>query len=207
MEQRIRQAIARMEGAGARIVEITLPHAPFALPVYYILVPSEVSANLARFDGIRYGHVTDSAENLVAVYEKSRREGFGAEVKRRIMLGTYTLSQGYYDAYYLKAQKVRRLIRDDFKKAFETVDVIVGPTTPTPAFRLGEHANDPLSMYLADIYTVAMNLAGVPALSMPVGTIPADNGIQLPVGLQLITPWFTENKLFDIGERIEQILK
>lgn len=209
IEKIVKSAIRKMEAAGAKIEEINLPHSEYALPAYYIIVPSEVSANLARFDGIRYGrhttYVTRSA-NLCESYAKTRAEGFGAEVKRRIMLGTYALSAGYYDAYYLKAQKVRRLIRMDFEKAFHKVDVIVGPTASTPAFLLGERAGDPLQMYLADIYTVAVNLAGLPALSLPVGKVRL-GAASLPVGLQLIAPWFAESALFSLAEEVELLLK
>ncbi|MEK7541892.1 MAG: Asp-tRNA(Asn)/Glu-tRNA(Gln) amidotransferase subunit GatA, partial [Patescibacteria group bacterium] len=183
----IRDSIRKMEAAGATIEEISLPHAPLALPAYYVIVPSEVSANLARFDGLRYGHHAKDADTLYDVYARSRDQGFGPEVKRRIMLGTYTLSAGYYDAYYLKAQKVRRLITDDFARAFERVDAIVGPTTPAPAFALGSRSTNPLEMYLADVYTVAVNLAGLPALSLPAGHVVRENA-SLPVGLQLIAP-------------------
>lgn len=205
VKKTIDSALKKIQAAGAEIKEISLPHSKYALPVYYIIVPSEVSANLARFDGIRYGRQTNSAHTLLETYTKTRATGLGAEVKRRIMLGTYTLSAGYYDAYYLKAQKVRRLIHNDFENAFKEVDFIIGPTTPTAAFKLGERSNDPLQMYLADIYTVAVNLAGLPALSMPAGFI-EEGGQKLPVGLQLIGPWHGENKLLDIAMVIEKIL-
>ncbi|MDO8600543.1 MAG: Asp-tRNA(Asn)/Glu-tRNA(Gln) amidotransferase subunit GatA [bacterium] len=206
----IESAIKKMEEAGAIIKEISLPHSKYALEVYYIIMPAEVSANLARFDGIRYGSSVATSYKLQAtslydVYAKTRAEGFGHEVKRRVMLGTYTLSHGYYDAYYLKAQKVRRLIRDDFVKAFEEVDIIAGPTTPDVAFRFGEKANDPVSMYLSDIYTVAINLAGLPALSMPAGFVERD-GKKLPVGLQLVGKWFEEDVILSIGKELEEIL-
>ena len=168
-------------------------------------MPAEVSANLARFDGIRYGYSARDAKNLLEVYEKSRAEGFGPEAKRRVILGTYILSHGYYDAYYLKAQKVRRLIKDDFKKAFEEVDFIVGPTAATPAFKFGEKTDDPLEMYLSDIYTVAMNLAGVPAISLPAGLIERE-GKKLPVGFQITGKWFEEDSLLDFAEEVESVL-
>lgn len=234
VEKITKSAIKKLEDAGAAIKEISLPHSAYALPTYYIVVSSEVSANLARYDGIRYGYSVSRSkpgfggkkpglERLYDVYAKTRAEGLGAEVKRRVMLGTYALSAGYYDAYYLKAQKVRRLIRDDFEKAFGEVDVILGPTTPTPAFKIGERSGDPLQMYLADIYTVAVNLAGVPALSIPCGRIEtrieADDllprmdadknkskSVLLPVGLQLIGGWFEEKKLFAIATQIERII-
>ena len=204
----VKKSLEKIEAAGARIEEITLPHSEYALPAYYIIVPSEVSANLARFDGIRYGGIRNQESgirDLYDMYAKTRAAGFGSEVKRRVMLGAYALSAGYYDAYYLQAQRVRRLIRDDFARAFEKVDVIAGPTTPTPAFMLGERSADPLQMYLADIYTVAVNLAGLPALSMPAGEVTRD-GADLPVGLQLIAPWFAEAKLFAAAEEIELLL-
>ncbi len=197
--------IKKMEHAGARVEEIHLSHSSYALAAYYIIVPSEVSSNLARFDGIRYGMSRDKEDTLMARYTATRGSGFGKEVKRRIMLGTYALSAGYYDAYYLKAQKVRQLIQHDFDSVFNSgIDIIVGPTTPTPAFTFGEKANDPLSMYLADIYTVAVNLAGLPALSMSAGTVARGN-TQLPVGLQLIAPRDGEHQLFAIAKEIEQL--
>lgn len=199
----VEAAIKKMEKAGAKIVEISLPHTRYAIAAYYIIMPAEVSSNLARYDGIRYGHSVyhDSAhETLEAVYVNSRSEGFGPEVKRRIMLGTYVLSAGYYDAYYKKAQQVRTQIRQDFEKAFEKVDVIATPTCPTTAFKFGEKSADPLAMYLEDIFTVPVNLAGLPALSMPCGM--ADG---LPVGLQLIAPWFGEETLFTVGSEYERL--
>ncbi|MBI4132428.1 MAG: Asp-tRNA(Asn)/Glu-tRNA(Gln) amidotransferase subunit GatA [Candidatus Sungbacteria bacterium] len=201
----IRDAIARCEDLGAEIREISLPHSECALAAYYIIMSAEASSNLARFDGIRYGHASAEAKNLLEVYEKTRAEGFGAEAKRRIMLGTYALSAGYYDAYYLKAQRVRRLIRDDFKMAFESVDFIIGPTTPAPAFKFGEKTADPLAMYLNDIYTVAVNLAGLPALSLPAGFVER-GGSRLPVGLQIIGKWFTEDSLLDFAGELEAAL-
>lgn len=196
-------AVKNLERAGASVREISLPNSRFALPAYYIVVPSEVSANLARLDGIRYGLHEAKSTALFDRYAQSRAAGFGPEIKRRIMLGTYLLSAGYYDAYYLKAQKVRQLIRNDFEQAFRDVDVIVGPTTPTPAFAFGEHTDDPVGMYLADIYTVAVNLAGLPALSLPVGLV-SRNAISLPVGLQIIGPRFQEEKLFVLGKAAEE---
>ncbi len=202
IEKVIRRTIRKCQELGAEIKEISLPHAEYALPVYYIVMPAEVSTNLARFDGIRYGHSTKSAESLLEVYEKSRAEGFGPEPKRRIMLGTYALSHGYYDAYYLKAQKVRRLIKNDFEQAFKNVDFIVGPTAPSPAFGFGEKTGDPLEMYLSDIYTVAVNLAGVPAISIPAGFAERDNK-KLPIGFQIIGRWFEEDTLLDFAEKLE----
>ncbi len=202
----IKNAIDEMRRAGADVKDISLPHSRFALPAYYVIVPSEVSANLARFDGIRYGHSVAAMREIALydVYARSRSEGLGPEVKRRIMLGTYALSAGYYDAYYAKAQKVRRLIRDDFARAFEEVDIIAGPTTPSPAFRIGERTDDVLSMYLADIYTVAINLAGLPALSLPVGEV-AREGVMLPVGLQLIGAWHKELKILAAADALEAL--
>lgn len=205
VKQAIEATIKKMEQAGAKIVEVSLPHTKYAISAYYIIMPAEVSSNLARYDGIRYGystyHAKDGVDTLASVYERSRSEGFGKEVKRRIMLGTYVLSAGYYDAYYKKAQQVRTRIKEDFERAFEKVDLIATPTSPTVAFRFGEKTTDPLSMYLADVFTVPVNLAGVPALSLPCGV---SDG--LPVGLQLIAPWFGEPVLFSAGKEIEQIV-
>ena len=195
----------KLEQEGAKVQEIRMPHSSYALPAYYIIVPSEVSSNLARFDGVRYG-LSSAQDTLGATYAHTRGKGFGAETKRRIMLGTYALSAGYYDAYYLKAQQVRRRIRQDFENAFEKVDMIIGPTTPTPAFAFGEKTNDPLSMYLADIYTVAVNLAGLPAISLPVGKVVCGS-TQLPIGLQLISARNTESQLFATAKEIERILE
>lgn len=199
----VEQALACMEKAGAKLVDISLPNTKHAISVYYIIMPAEVSSNLARYDGIKYGYSTYKAggEGVLAdVYERSRSEGFGKEVQRRIMLGTYVLSAGYYDAYYKKAQQVRTKIKEDFEKAFGEVDIIATPTTPTPAFRFGAKTKDPLSMYLEDIFTIPANLAGLPALSMPCGTTEG-----LPVGLQLVAPWFKEDTLFSIGKEYEQL--
>lgn len=200
----VEQALAQMEKAGATLVPISLPHTKHAISVYYIIMPAEVSSNLARYDGIKYGYSTYAAGGdgvLADVYERSRSEGFGKEVQRRIMLGTYVLSAGYYDAYYKKAQQVRTKIKEDFEKAFREVDIIVTPTTPTPAFRFGEKTKDPLSMYLEDIFTIPANLAGLPALSMPCGTTEG-----LPVGLQLVAPWFAEDTIFSLGKEFEQLM-
>lgn len=210
VERVIKSAIRKIEQAGARTEEISLPHSAYALAAYYIIVPSEVSANLARYDGIRFGANALTGNQLPAtslydVYARTRSQGLGAEVKRRIMLGTYALSAGYYNAYYLKAQKVRRMIREDFERAFEKVDLILGPVTPTPAFRLGEKLQDPVKMYLEDIYTVPVNLAGLPALSLPGGEV-EEGGGKLPVGIQLIGKWFEEKKLLLAGAALEIIL-
>ena len=187
----VQKAIAYYKSLGAGIREVSLPHTPYALPAYYIIATAEASSNLARYDGVRYGHRSAEAENLLDLYFKSRAEGFGSEVKRRIILGTYVLSSGYYDAYYGRAQKVRTLIRQDFIEAYREVDVILTPTSPTPAWKLGEKAEDPLAMYLQDIYTIGVNLAGLPAISVPCGFTSAG----LPIGLQLIGKPFAEADL------------
>ncbi|MCX6764960.1 MAG: Asp-tRNA(Asn)/Glu-tRNA(Gln) amidotransferase subunit GatA [Candidatus Nealsonbacteria bacterium] len=197
VEKIIRDAIKKYEDAGAKIVEISLPNTKYAVPVYYLICTSEASSNLARYDGIKYGLSLSDGEDLLDVYLKSRGNGFGKEVKRRIMLGTYALSAGYYDAYYLKAGRIRTLIKDDFKKAFEKVDVIFSPVAPTPAFKLGEKTSDPLSMYLEDIFTAPVNLAGLPGISIPVGKIG-----NLPVGLQIIGNYFEEKKIFEVAKKV-----
>ncbi len=188
VEKAAREAVTALESLGAKVTEVSLPHTDAGLSVYYVLAPSEASANLARFDGVRYGHRSARAENLLQQYEFSRDEGFGPEVKRRIMLGTYALSSGYYDAYYLKAQKVRTLIKRDFDQAFERVDLIATPTSPTAAFKAGEKADDPLQMYLSDVFTISCNLAGLPGLSLPCGFTSKN----LPIGLQLMGKPFDE---------------
>jgi len=198
----IRAAIAKYESLGAEIVEVSLPHTEHAVSVYYVIATAEASANLARFDGVRYGHRA-ATDNLLEMYGRSRAEGFGPEVKRRIILGTYVLSSGYYDAYYLRAQKVRTLIRDDFTKAFEKVDAIICPTTPEPAFLAGDRTDDPLKMYLADIFTIACNLAGTCGLSLPCG-FANESGKQLPIGLQLIGQPWKEARLLQIAHAYEQ---
>lgn len=199
MQVKIQEAIAIFEKLGATTHEISLPSTTLATPVYYIVAPAECSSNLARFDGVRYGYRCENPVDLQDLYMRSRGEGFGQEVKRRILMGTYVLSAGYYDTYYLKAQKLRRLIKQDFMNAFDEVDVIFSPTTPSTAFKLGEKAADPLSMYLADIYTIAINLAGIPGLSIPAGFL---NG--LPMGLQLLGNYFSEAKLLNIAHRYQQ---
>ncbi|MEN7342638.1 MAG: Asp-tRNA(Asn)/Glu-tRNA(Gln) amidotransferase subunit GatA [Pseudomonadota bacterium] len=186
----VEAALAELQKLGAEIKPISLPNIGLSVPTYYVVAPAECSSNLSRFDGIRFGHRADDPEDLYDLYCRSRSEGFGAEVKRRIMTGTYVLSAGYYDAYYLKAQKVRRLINADFSRAFEEVDLIAGPTTPTPAFALGEKTDDPITMYLNDIYTIGANLAGLPAMSLPCGFVEG-----LPVGLQLVAPAFAEGRM------------
>ena len=196
----IRKALEVYEAGGAEIIEISLPRYKYALAAYYLVAPAEASSNLARFDGVRYGYRDTEAKDHIEMYSRSREEGFGPEVKRRIMLGTYTLSAGYYDAYYLKALKARTLIKEDFDNAFEQVDCVAGPVSPTPAFKLGEKIDDPLSLYLADVYTVTANLAGVPAMSIPCGFSKAG----LPIGLQLTTKPFTEELLLRIARMFEQ---
>jgi aspartyl-tRNA(Asn)/glutamyl-tRNA(Gln) amidotransferase subunit A len=200
VEQAVTAAVKRLESLGAEIVEISLPHTEYAVATYYIIATAEASANLARYDGIRYGH-RSAGTDLLDVYAKTRGEGFGTEVKRRLMLGTYVLSSGYYDAYYLRAQKVRTLIRNDFLKAFDSVDAIVTPTTPSPAFRLGEKSQDPLQMYLYDIFTLSCNLAGIPGISLPCGFTEAP---RLPIGLQLLGPPLGESDLLRIAHAYEQ---
>jgi aspartyl-tRNA(Asn)/glutamyl-tRNA(Gln) amidotransferase subunit A len=192
-------AVKVLESLGAVVSEVSLPNSPLSVPTYYVVAPAEASSNLARFDGVRYGHRAEGVKTLEELYKRSRGEGFGAEVQRRIMIGTYVLSHGYYDAYYLKAQKVRRLICDDFKRAFETVDVVLGPTAQAPAFKLGDKTSDPVAMYLNDIYTIAANLAGIPALSMPGGFV---NG--LPVGVQLMGNYFDEQRLLAVAHQYQQ---
>ena len=196
-------AIKQIVSLGAEPVEISLPHTEYAVAVYYIIATAEASANLARFDGVRYGRRSKEAKDLLSLYQKTRAEGFGREVKRRIILGTYVLSSGYYDAYYLRAQKVRTLIRRDFEQAFSKVDAIISPTSPETAFRLGEKTDDPLKMYLADIFTIATNLAGICGLSLPCGFSTRD-GVELPVGLQLLGRPFGESRLLRIAHAYEQ---
>ena len=200
----VRAALRQLETLGATLVDVALPHAHLAIPAYYVIAPAEASSNLARYDGVRYGHRCADPQSLEDLYTRSRTEGFGAEVKRRILVGTYALSAGYFDAYYLRAQRVRRLIANDFAAAFASVDLIAGPTAPTVAFRLGEKADDPLAMYAADVNTVAVNLAGLPAISVPAGFAPTEAGAALPVGLQLIAPAFAEARLLAVAHRFQQ---
>jgi len=201
VEKIIKETIKKAEKAGAKIVNISLPSTEYSLACYYIIDPAEISANLARFDGIRYGF-SAGGKDLLDVYLKSRGDGFGDEPKRRIMIGTYVLSSGYYDAYYKKAQEVRQFIKNDFAKAFEKVDLIFCPVSPFPAFKIGEKMDDPMSMYLADIYTVPMKLAGLPGISVPVGKVG-----NLPVGLQIIGNHFQENKILSVARQIERLDK
>ncbi len=209
VEKRVRAAVQKLESLGAEIVEISLPNTEYAVATYYIIAAAEASSNLSRFDGVRYGHRADISEVikgdeavLITHYKMSRAEGFGPEVKRRILLGTYVLSSGYYDAYYLRAQKVRTLIRSDFTRAFEKVDLIASPVCPTPAFKIGEKNSDPLAMYLADIYTISTNLAGICGISVPCGTVPK-SGKDLPVGLQLLGKPFGEFDLLKAASAYE----
>jgi aspartyl-tRNA(Asn)/glutamyl-tRNA(Gln) amidotransferase subunit A len=199
VEKAVREAISKLESLGAEAIEVSLPHTGYAVATYYILATSEASSNLARYDGVKYGMRVEG-KDLMEMYMKSRAQGFGPEVKRRIMLGTYTLSSGYYDAYYKKAQQVRTLIKNDFEKAFRDVDLVVTPTSPTAAFRLGEKTADPLQMYLADIFTISVNLAGLPGISVPCG-FTSEN---LPVGLQLIGRHFDEETLIRVAHVYEQ---
>ena len=196
----VEAALDTYRSLGAVTVDIELPNSRLAIPAYYVIAPAEASSNLSRFDGVRYGHRAAEYADLAEMYCRSRAQGFGSEVKRRILIGTYVLSHGYYDAYYLQAQKLRRLIADDFRRAFGQCDVIAGPTAPTTAYALGAKCDDPVQMYLGDIYTVAINLAGLPALSLPAGF--GDGG--LPVGLQLIGDYFAEARLLNAAHRFQQ---
>jgi aspartyl-tRNA(Asn)/glutamyl-tRNA(Gln) amidotransferase subunit A len=195
----IQDALKVLTSLGAETIEVSLPHLPLSVPTYYVVAPAECSSNLSRFDGVRFGYRCAEPKDLADLYERSRGEGFGAEVKRRIMTGTYVLSAGYFDAYYLKAQRVRRLITDDFRAAFEKVDLVAGPTTPTPAFAIGAKMDDPVTMYLNDIYTIGANLAGLPGLSTPCGFIDG-----LPMGLQLVGPHFSEAKLMSAAHHYQR---
>ncbi len=197
--QCVQAAVAEYQKLGATVVDISLPNAKLAVPVYYVLAPAEASSNLSRFDGVRYGYRAPDYTDLTDMYEKTRAQGFGAEVKRRIMIGTYVLSHGYYDAYYLQAQKIRRLIAQDFVEAFKQCDVIMGPTSPSTAFNLGEKGDDPVQMYLSDIYTIAVNLAGLPGMSIPCGT--GANG--MPVGLQIIGDYFKEAQMLGVAHQYQ----
>jgi aspartyl-tRNA(Asn)/glutamyl-tRNA(Gln) amidotransferase subunit A len=199
-DEAIKTALAELKEAGATLIEVDLPNIDLSVPAYYVVAPAECSSNLSRFDGVRFGLRADNPEDLFDLYCRTRGEGFGAEVQRRIMTGTYVLSAGYYDAYYLKAQKVRQLISQDFKKAFENVDVIAGPTAPTTAFAIGEKTDDPITMYLNDIYTIGANLAGLPGISVPCGF--ADG---LPVGLQLVGPHFAEESILACAHQYQQL--
>ncbi len=200
VEASIQQALQTLKDLGAEIIEVSCPRFRYGLPTYYIIAPSEASANLARYDGVKYGFRTDKPDNILSMYQKTRAQGFGTEVKRRIMIGTYALSAGYYDAYYLKAQKVRTLIKQDFEAAFEKVDVLISPTAPTTAFKAGEKSADPLSMYLMDLMTIPANLAGLPGLSLPCGF----DGQGLPIGLQILGNTLREDQIFQVAYAFEQ---
>ncbi|RDH83035.1 MAG: Asp-tRNA(Asn)/Glu-tRNA(Gln) amidotransferase GatCAB subunit A [endosymbiont of Galathealinum brachiosum] len=195
----VQKAIEEYKAMGAEIIDISLPNTHLAVPVYYVVAPAECSSNLSRFDGVRFGHRCEEPKDLEDLYKRSRGEGFGEEVKRRILVGTYALSAGYYDAYYIKAQQLRRMISDDFTKAFEKVDVIMGPASPETAFNIGEKSDDPISMYLSDIYTIAVNLAGLPGMSVPAGF-----SNKMPVGLQIIANHFDESRLLNVAHQYQQ---
>ena len=204
MQSAIDAAIDQFSSLGAEIVEVSLPHTEYAVAVYYLIATAEASANLARFDGVRYGHRAADAKDLLDQYGRTRAEGFGPEVKRRIILGTYVLSSGYYDAYYLRAQKVRQLIRRDFANVFTTVDALLSPTSPVPATKLGEYGADPLKMYLADIFTVPANLAGLCGISLPCGFAVSEAGARLPIGLQLLGKSLDEARILQLAFAFEQ---
>jgi aspartyl-tRNA(Asn)/glutamyl-tRNA(Gln) amidotransferase subunit A len=196
----VRKALRVLEGLGGELVEVSLPHTEYAVAAYYIIAPAEASSNLARYDGVKYGLRVPDSRDLISMYRQSRSSGFGPEVKRRIMLGTYVLSSGYYDAYYRKASQVRTLIRGDFESAFEQCDALLAPVAPIPAFKLGEKTDDPLQMYLSDAFTLPASLAGIPGLSVPCGF--TDDG--LPVGLQILGPYFSEEILLRIAHQYER---
>jgi aspartyl-tRNA(Asn)/glutamyl-tRNA(Gln) amidotransferase subunit A len=199
VEKAVREAAKVLEGEGAELVDMSLAHTEYAVATYYVIATAEASSNLARYDGVHYGHRAQGASNIIDLYSRTRSEGFGDEVKRRIMLGTFALSSGYYDAYYLRALKVRARIRADFDRAFEKVDIVLTPTSPTVAFELGERTEDPISMYLSDVFTISANLAAIPAISVPCGA--GEEG--LPAGLQLIAPAFEEERLFAVARAYE----
>ncbi|MBC3410423.1 Asp-tRNA(Asn)/Glu-tRNA(Gln) amidotransferase subunit GatA [Pseudomonas sp. SWRI51] len=196
----VHASVKELEKLGAEVKEISLPNMQHAIPAYYVIAPAEASSNLSRFDGVRFGHRCADPKDLTDLYERSRGEGFGVEVQRRIMVGAYALSAGYYDAYYLQAQKIRRLIKNDFMAAFHDVDVILGPTTPNPAWKLGSKVSDPVAAYLEDVYTITANLAGLPGLSMPAGFVDG-----LPVGVQLLAPYFQEGRLLNVAHQYQQV--
>jgi aspartyl-tRNA(Asn)/glutamyl-tRNA(Gln) amidotransferase subunit A len=199
VEAAVRRAIRAVEGAGAKCMDVSLPHTDYCVAVYYVVAPAEASSNLARYDGVKYGFRSEGNRDLLEMYKKTRSAGFGAEVKRRIMIGTYALSSGYYDAYYRKASQVRGLIKRDFDEAFTTCDVILTPTSPTPAFRIGEKTDDPLQMYLSDIFTISANLAGIPGISVPCGY--TESG--LPIGVQFLAGHFQEGRLIQFASAFE----
>jgi aspartyl-tRNA(Asn)/glutamyl-tRNA(Gln) amidotransferase subunit A len=203
VRKNVEAAIQRLAAQGAEIVDISLPHTEHAVATYYVIAPAEASSNLSRFDGIRYGHRAANPTDILDLYKKSREEGFGPEVKRRMILGTYVLSSGYYDAYYGKAQSIRSLIRDDFEKAFRQVDAVLSPVAPTPARKIGCVSDDPIQEYLSDIFTLAANLAGIPGISIPCGVTDFDGGTDLPVGLQILGPHLGEAQLLRIAKAAE----
>lgn len=204
VEKAMQDALKIFEGLGATVKEIDLPNSHLSVSAYYVIAPAEASANLSRYDGVRFGYRCENPVNLEDMYKRSRSEGFGNEVKRRILVGTYALSAGYYDAYYIKAQQIRRLIKQDYIDAFKEVDVIIGPTTPNTAFKIGEKNEDPVTMYLEDIYTVSINLAGLPAISIPAGTTQSAEGKTLPIGIQLVGSDFAEAKVLNIAHQFQQ---
>ncbi|MDH3256519.1 MAG: aspartyl/glutamyl-tRNA amidotransferase subunit A, partial [Nitrospinota bacterium] len=199
VEKAVQDAITTLESMGMQTVEVSLPHTEYAVATYYILACAEASANLSRYDGVKYGYRSEHADNLMDMYTNTREEGFGEEVKRRILLGTFVLSSGYYDAYYLKGQKARTLIKQDFEEAFKQCDLMAGPIAPAPAFKLGEKLDDPLQMYLSDIFTISANLAGIPAMSIPCG----QSQDKLPIGLQLMGKHFDEEKLLNVAHQYQ----
>ena len=202
IETLVKEAAAKLEKQGASLVEIDLPSTEAAVATYYILAPAEASSNLSRFDGIRYGNRSSEATDIIDTYFKSREAGFGPEVKRRILLGTYVLSSGYYDAYYTRAQKVRTLIQQEFNEAFQSVDAILTPTSPTPPRKLGEADSDPLQDYLADVYTISANLAGLPAISVPCGSVDSGEGSQLPIGVQIMAPHLKDDLVLQVAQSL-----
>ena len=199
-EKVVRRALAELEAQGAELIDISLPNSGLSVPAYYVIAPAEASANLSRFDGVKYGYRCENPKDLQDMYSRTRAEGFGEEVQRRILIGTYCLSAGYYDAYYGKAQQVRQLIRQDFAQAFKQVDVILGPTCPSPAFKFGSKGDDPVAMYLEDIYTIATNLAGLPGMSVPCGMVD-----DKPVGLQIIGNYFEESLMLNVAHQYQQV--
>lgn len=204
VEAKVNDALDQYKAMGAELIEISLPNSNLSVPVYYVVAPAECSANLSRFDGVRYGYRCEDPKDLNDLYTRSRGEGFGPEVQRRIMVGAYALSSGYYDAYYLKAQQLRHLISDDFKKAYQEVDVIMAPATPETAFNIGDKTDDPISMYLSDIFTIAVNLAGIPAMSIPVGFANTSSGKSMPIGMQIMGNYFEEAKLLNVAHQYQQ---
>ena len=205
VETLVNNALEQYKAMGAELIEVELPNSGLSVPVYYVVAPAECSANLSRFDGVRYGYRCEDPKDLNDLYTRSRGEAFGSEVQSRIMVGAYALSSGYYDAYYLKAQQLRHLISDDFKKAYEKVDVIMAPATPETAFNIGEKSDDPISMYLSDIFTIAVNLAGIPAMSIPVGFANSGSGKSMPVGMQIMGNYFDEAKLLNVAHKYQQV--